>query len=1126
MISDLQLHKYSCSVLLITLTLVLTMQTAYAQDYVFRHITTRSGIAGGYIDDIIQDDHGFIWFATSTGLGKYDGFAFTNYRSDVEFIGNISNNDVNDLHLLAGNRLLVAHGQGIDLMDMETELFYPLHISGSLPPFGSVTTAEVDENGDLWVISGQNFYYFPDADFEADTLRGSAYTKDLSEGFLFRDIESYRGEVWLGSTDGLFVFNPSSRVMRQITSSIPEVLNVLESSNWEILEGPDGNLYLSYENGLLRYNQNTKQLEKIIRIGSLTEEQLNSTTFQDLMVDAGNNLWIGTGTLGAYKWNLFTDEFTEFRPDDRQDQKVNSADIHYIFEDSQSNIWFGYHFLGVSLMYSQSWNYSFQLPFPDLPADDPRNITRYVKMDQNSILWGVTGGGVIRGLGTENATYYVLPDSLSGSETSFLSFIYHFTDEYLILNQENEPRIILFDKSTETYSSLDTPEGEILTPIASSELENNLYFSTFAGPNILALNLQSLEFETYKAPLINDVNAAALVVSQAEFIYEGLLYTKHYFLGLPNGGVGFETFVLDPETGTFEPHKLELGVSLAGIQPPHISRYQTGITYYNLSAGLAQVNSLSGEVNVFFEDQIPLLREGTGLMTEDEQGYIWMNNQTGLIRLDPLTESISYFEVPPSKQPTSYALQSTLTNGDVIFPGAGGYILFNPSELEMEQPVGKTIITSLQSGNQQYNTIYASQDEIIEIESDQNNLTFNFIGTNFRDPTSTRYRYRVLGSENEQWNEVENQRSVFIPNLPGGRYTFEVQSGSQFGSFNEAGATLSFAILPPWWNTIPAYLMYFLLLGGFVYGADRFQRKRVLQKERERSREKELQQARKIESAYHELEKAHEQLKSAQVQLVQQEKLASLGQLTAGIAHEIKNPLNFVNNFSDVSIELIEEARDEIKDKLPTDGQLLKDILADIETNIRKIHKHGKRADGIVKSMLQHSRGGNTTKETKDINALVKEYVNLSFHGMRAGSRPINVDISMHLDDKILPVPVIAEDFSRVIVNLCNNSFDALREKANKKHEAGEPFNPALTVRTEQSEKGVRIRIIDNGPGIPEEVMDKIMQPFFTTKKGTEGTGLGLSISNDIIKAHGGELEVSSSEKEGTIFTINLFYGD
>ncbi len=273
--------------------------------------------------------------------------------------------------------------------------------------------------------------------------------------------------------------------------------------------------------------------------------------------------------------------------------------------------------------------------------------------------------------------------------------------------------------------------------------------------------------------------------------------------------------------------------------------------------------------------------------------------------------------------------------------------------------------------------------------------------------------------------------------------------------------------------------------------------------------------------AYRKLQAAMTDLKSAQEQLVQQEKLASLGQLTAGIAHEIKNPLNFVNNFSELNVELIDEVYEELQ-KLE-ENSIIKEIfeiLGDLRSNLKKIHQHGKRADGIVKSMLQHSRGGSGKIEPTDLNNLIREYVNLSFHGMRAGKKAINVSMDLQLDENIGMVPLISEDFSRVILNLCNNAFDAMRERFVQL--GNSEYNPKLTIKTFQQNGNIEIQVKDNGGGIPDEYKDKILQPFFTTKKGTEGTGLGLSITNDIIKAHNGTLDIISEKDNYTSFNISI----
>ena len=226
----------------------------------------------------------------------------------------------------------------------------------------------------------------------------------------------------------------------------------------------------------------------------------------------------------------------------------------------------------------------------------------------------------------------------------------------------------------------------------------------------------------------------------------------------------------------------------------------------------------------------------------------------------------------------------------------------------------------------------------------------------------------------------------FIPSLPPGEYTFKVKAANDKGVWNEKGATLKIIVNPPWWKTIWAYIIYGLLVIAAAVAADRYLRRRLVQRERERNRARELEQAKEIEKAYHKLEETHETLKATQSQLIQSEKMASLGELTAGIAHEIQNPLNFVNNFSEVNKELITEMKNEIEAGNVNEA---KNIAKNIADNEEKIIHHGKRADEIVKSMLQHSRSGSGKKEPTDINALADEYLRLAYHGLRAKEKPL-----------------------------------------------------------------------------------------------------------------------------------------
>jgi two-component system, NtrC family, sensor kinase len=282
------------------------------------------------------------------------------------------------------------------------------------------------------------------------------------------------------------------------------------------------------------------------------------------------------------------------------------------------------------------------------------------------------------------------------------------------------------------------------------------------------------------------------------------------------------------------------------------------------------------------------------------------------------------------------------------------------------------------------------------------------------------------------------------------------------------------------------------------------------------------QQKTEVEVQKKNVEEALASLKSTQSQLIQSEKMASLGELTAGIAHEIQNPLNFVNNFSEVSNELIQELKVErLKVTSERDEKLEDELLTDISANLEKINHHGKRAGAIVSGMLQHSRTSTGVKEPTDINALADEYLRLAYHGLRAKDKTFNAKFETNFDETIGKLSVVPQDIGRVILNLITNAFYVVNERL-RQAQPDTHYEPTVSVGTKKEGNKVLISVKDNGNGIPQKILDKIFQPFFTTKPTGQGTGLGLSLSYDIVKAHGGELKVETKEGEGSEFIILL----
>jgi signal transduction histidine kinase len=387
-----------------------------------------------------------------------------------------------------------------------------------------------------------------------------------------------------------------------------------------------------------------------------------------------------------------------------------------------------------------------------------------------------------------------------------------------------------------------------------------------------------------------------------------------------------------------------------------------------------------------------------------------------------------------------------------------------------------------------------------------NNITFDFAAIEPARPSLVKYQYMLEGYDKE-WNPVSDQTTAAFGNIREGNYTFKLKAQSPDGVWSEP-VIYTFKVLPPWYRTWWAYSLYALAFLAAVWIFIRW-RIRTLKKEKIVLEEKVLHRT-------EQLKKSLEELKATQTQLIQSEKMASLGELTAGIAHEIQNPLNFVNNFSEVNTELIDELEQEANK-----GNIdeIKSIAKDIKENEQKIIHHGKRADAIVKGMLQHSRVGTGQKEPTDINTLADEYLRLSYHGMRAKDKTFNAEIKTDFDSFIGKINIVPQDIGRVLLNLYNNAFYAVQEKQKT---TDEKFQSTVSITTKKLNDKVEIRVADNGNGIPQKVLDKIFQPFFTTKPTGQGTGLGLSLAYDIVKAHGGEIKVKTEEDEGAEFIIIL----
>jgi len=497
--------------------------------------------------------------------------------------------------------------------------------------------------------------------------------------------------------------------------------------------------------------------------------------------------------------------------------------------------------------------------------------------------------------------------------------------------------------------------------------------------------------------------------------------------------------------------------------------------------------------------------------------YITWRKQVG--RLDAKTGIISTLSTADGYRPQFFdwfSADAEDIRGNLYFAGSSlgiektGIIRIDPEKYKFLSP-SSVYFKALSVNFKKFPLpIGINNIELLPLRYDQNSISLETGVIDYYSAGKSHIRYKLEGQgRTEEWQYGPAYYTVRYEGLDPGNYKLILQASNASNEFNGPEKILFIQIQPPWWQTWWARLLFAFVFVTALWSFIQYRSKNLKQRN--------LALEEKVMHRTKELKHSLEELRATQVQLIQREKMASLGELTAGIAHEIQNPLNFVNNFSEINVELIDEMKEDIQS-----GNLKEasEIADNVKENNVKISHHGKRADSIVKGMLLHSRTSTGQKEPTDINLLADEYIRLSYHGLRAKDKSFNATMITHYDPNLGKINMMAQDIGRVLLNLFNNAFYSVSEKL-KTQPAG--YAPTVWLSTQKTKDHLEIRVKDNGLGIQEKIRDKIFQPFFTTKPTGEGTGLGLSLSYEIItKGHGGELTVDSKEGEYVEFLISI----
>lgn len=1064
----------------------------------FTNYTLAQGLINNTIRSIFEDSKGNIWIGTNSGVSRFDGYSFKNYTTGEGLAGDVVFGIAEDND---GNLWFGTGGGGVSKFDGDTFTNFTTE-NGLADNF--IIAVIKDPKGNLYFgtngggmskYDGRTFTTYTEADgLAGNRVRSFGLSTDSS--------------LWIGTIGGgISLFD--GKEFKNYTQEDGLVDNIVRA----VFKDPKGQMWFGTERGISRFEGG--------KFTSYTRDQgMPANSILAIAADQSGKIWFGTDGGGISRFD--GSSFTSFTVN----QGLGANIVLSTLEDRNGNLWFGTYSGGVSVFDGKGFT-TYSLA-QGLGAD----IVFAMAEDQAGNIWlGTIGGGLSKFDG-KSFTTYTISQGLPSNE--ILSVV-EDSNGNLWLGTENG--VSKFDGKGFTnfgpeqglagyviLKILADEDGGIWTAAEDGGLsyfdgEKFINFSTDQG--LVDNSVKSLSKDQKGNFWIGTANGLSMLTdSLRSNVSKNILPDQNPFENFTTEDGLPDNFIL--QIVTMDNGKIAVGTN-------------RGITIFSTPYSIISDFSIKNLEIFNTETGYPVkdLPDGQNGMYQDTKGILWAgtgSNKTALVRFD-------YKALLRNKEkPEVFIKQLRLNEEEISWES-----LFGHDNSDLQKSSEQSLFGQELSENER-NPI-RERFKGVEFESTtpfypipqglvlpykHNHINIDFGSNELAKPYLVEYQYMLEGYD-EEWSPILKKTSATFGNIHEGEYTFLVRArftGSVEGTAGEWTEPLAYSIkvLPPVYRTWWAYVIYTLIFLSFTYPIYLYQRNKAIKKEQEKARERELEQAREIEKAYTKLESAHENLKSTQAQLIQQEKLASLGQLTAGIAHEIKNPLNFVNNFSGLSLEFLEEVEEEL-DKLEESEPLenAKDLLGDIKINLTKIKHHGGRADGIVKSMLMHSRGGSGAMEPADLNEVIKEYVNLSFHGMRANKNPINVDLVLQLDESIPKIPLNTEDFSRVILNLTKNAFDAMREKIAK---AGPNYKAILKVQTKDLGEKLSIEIEDNGPGVPDEIKDKLLMPFFTTKKGTEGTGLGLSITHDIIKAHNGMLDITTQVGEWTKFTITIPKGN
>ena len=1111
-------HSLLCT-LCVAVLLALAIGSAYSQSYFISKIVPPEDINWGRITSITQDRQGYMWFA-GEGLYRYDGYRFTTYRNEPLNPQSLGFHKAEVVYCDQKGTIWVGtHGGGLDRLDKATGLFtHYRHDPKNLLSIShdEVTALLEDQHGNFWVGTHGGLNRM-----DRQTGRFIAYRHDpanpnsLSNDQVRVVYEDRQGVLWVGTGSpfgqtrigdgGLNRFNSQTstftRYLYQPTNPHSLANNMVQAI-YEDRRGMfwvgtfgDGLHTLDRKTGIItRYPYDPKNPERLSRpyLKNGVKTPSDGVTF--VQEDSTGSLWIGAYLNGLNRYDATRHKIVHFEAETGKSDAMqdNGPWAFYTSRD-------GVHWVST-------WDgglYRFvakQSIFPFTPTGS--QVFAFCQ-DSFGRLWVGTEHGLIQHTPKTGHVQRFVHDPLNLASLRHSDVREIHQDRQGIiwvgtrgggLNRFNEP--------TQTFDSYrhDPKKPNSLTDdnvqLIREDRDGKLWLGTPLGLD--EFDPKTRQFIHHRANPLDPNTLSDNAIPTLIEDHLGLIWAGGYFAG------GVNRF--DPKTRRFQQYLPKFHVT-------GMAEDKNGVVWVGGSEGFFRYDRTNDRFSEILNSRT-IQSYMINTLQVDDQNNLWLGNWTNLAKYDPkrnVQTRFGKFQGVDGHIPSFSSYKAS--DGQLFFGNQTGYYAFYPDQINVAGRPADVLITAIRVHDQPLlagpdSPLTETLDRVrqISLTYKQNVLSFEFACIDYRNPDDNRHLFK-LDNYDVAWRWGGPERTASYINVPPGQYVFRVKGSSSNGPWAEKQIII--VIHPPWWQTWWAYTLYVLLAIGSIWAIIHYRSWAL------RLKNQQLEQ--QVNLRTKELSQSLANLKTTQNQLIQKEKLASLGELTAGIAHEIQNPLNFVNNFAEVSVELADELHQSVEEN---DKALAQSLSADLRQNMQQIVHNGQRASNIVRAMLEHSSNSTGERQATDLNGLAEEYLKLAYHGFRAKHSGFTAILKTDFYADLPHLEVVAGDLGRVLLNLYNNAFYALHQRQMQKEVA---YEPMIGVSTRLVEQHVELRVQDNGLGIPAPIRAKVFQPFFTTKPTGQGTGLGLSLSYDIVtKGHGGEMWVESQEEQGTVFIIRL----